>query len=127
MGALAIDEEVIRYVLPSLLSSLLSSSPFALTHHSPLPPSLPPSHICSARLEAQERALLRNHLRPHYDFPLLDKIAGEVTFDGHRWHVWVGIVSLIMNAFLMLSWYLTSMAEAAKRKKEKGKGGGKKD
>jgi hypothetical protein len=32
-----------------------------------------------------------------------------------------------MNAFFILSWYLTSMAEAAKRRKEKGKGGGKKD
>ncbi|GAB5036724.1 protein disulfide-isomerase a3 [Nannochloropsis oceanica] len=89
MGALAIDEEVIR-----------------------------------ARLEAEERSLLRNQIRQHYDLPLLDKLAGEVVFDGHRWQVWLGGLSLVMNAFFVLSWYLSSVAEAAKRKKKaKGRDG----
>jgi len=78
----------------------------------------------SARLEAEERSLLRNQIRQHYDLPLLDKLAGEVVFDGHRWQVWLGGLSLVMNAFFVLSWYLSSVAEAAKRKKKaKGRDG----
>ncbi|EWM20695.1 protein disulfide-isomerase a3 [Nannochloropsis gaditana] len=84
MGALAIDEEVVR-----------------------------------ARLEAQERRVLRNHLRRRYSHPLLDKIAGEVVFDGHRWHTWLGGLSLLINLAFFLSWYAVSSTAAAKKKRGK--------
>jgi hypothetical protein len=72
-----------------------------------------------ARLEAQERRVLRNHLRRRYSHPLLDKIAGEVAFDGHRWHMWLGGLSLLINLAFFLSWYAVSSTAAAKKKREK--------
>jgi hypothetical protein len=67
LGALVIDEEVVR-----------------------------------ASLEEQQRALLRNYLRPVYAHPVLDWLAGEVVFDGRRWH-WVAAgVSLLVNVVLVL-------------------------
>lgn len=82
-----------------------------------LPPSL--LSFFRARLEAQERRVLRNHLRRRYSHPLLDKIAGEVVFDGHRWHTWLGGLSLLINLAFFLSWYAVSSTAAAKKKRGK--------
>lgn len=58
--------------------------------------------IVRASLEEQQRALLRNYLRNVYDHPVLDWLAGEVVFDGRRWHWAFAGLSLLANVILVL-------------------------
>jgi hypothetical protein len=63
--------------------------------------------------------MLRNHLRVPYTHPLLDKYLGEATFDGRRWHVVVGVVSVAANAVLLL--LVWALQGAVGREREKGR------
>lgn len=119
MGALAIDEEIIRWEF----ASLSPGSMHACVRDCPAPFLIltlrhPNTHPDSARLLNEELHKLRNHHRVPYANPLLDKYLGEATFDGKRWHVIAGIGSLALNALLLLMvWALQGTVVRGRREK----------
>ena len=67
--------------------------------------------------DAEARMLERNENRPVYDNALLDYLAGEVVFDGKRWHVAAGAALALATALLGAMFLLQLSASKKKVKK----------
>jgi hypothetical protein len=82
--------------------------------------------LVRAGLEEEERASLRAHLRKVYTNGFMDFWAGDVVFDGHRWHLALVLLSLLGNAGLLLALllYMEGKQKAASRTAASGKGQG---
>ena len=71
-------------------------------------------------LQAEEVKNLRNHMRQSYDHLALDWLAGEIIFDGHRWHIAILILSVLVNLALVVV-AATSAVTIAEMKSGRGK------
>lgn len=80
-------------------------------------------------LQQEETKNLRNYLRKSYDHVLLDWLAGDILFDGHRWHVAVLALSVLANLVLVVvaAFAAASAAESTKRKERGRRRGGQED
>jgi len=81
--------------------------------------------MVKAALQAEEVKTLRNHMRNKYEHLALDWLAGDIVFDGHRWHIALVVASLLANLALIVvaATYAVSVAELKASKSTKRRGG----
>lgn len=77
-------------------------------------------------LEREEVMSLRNYMRKSYGHVILDWLAGDIIFDGHRWHMAALGASILFNLILLVVASLSAAsASPSGKRKERGRRRGK--